>query len=92
MRELTMQQAARQMAARRLATLDGKKWAELSKEQRQKYVVSGRGNVQDVDRRKALQLLAKKEAQRAGKTWADLPREQRRVLLTKVRGRQGAAE
>jgi hypothetical protein len=92
MREMTVEQAARQMAARRLAGVDGKKWAELPREQRKQYVVSGRGNVQDIDRRKALQLLAKKEAKRTGKTWADLPKEQRRVLLTKIRGRQGANE
>ncbi len=80
-----VEKAAARVAAKRLAVSQGKKWEELSRDEKSAEIQSARGQATADDRAKAVNVLAKREAKKANLDWKTLPKEDRRSFLKRVR-------
>jgi hypothetical protein len=83
-----IEKQASRVAAKRIAASRGKKWEELSKDEKSAEIQSARGQATEDDRKKAVNMLAKREAKKANLDWKTLEKEQRRSLIKRVRSGQ----
>ena len=94
-RDLTPEQLDVRRKARRLAEKAGKKWGDLSKEERRSLTKEARKAGSDASTGARAQLTpakgrpdreqAKAAAQKAGHQWAALSREERRKYIVEAR-------
>jgi hypothetical protein len=83
-----IEKEADRVAAKRLATSRGKKWEELSRDEKSAELRSARGQATEDDRAKAVNVLARREAKKANRDWKTLEKEERRSFIKRVRSGQ----
>jgi hypothetical protein len=83
-----IEKQASRVAAKRIAAGRGKKWEELTQEERSAEIGAARGQTTEDDRKKAVNMLAKREAKKANLDWKTLEKEERRSLIKRVRSGQ----
>jgi hypothetical protein len=81
----TPEQQAVIRKARRAAEAAGKKWVDLSKDERKKYRLAAkeRGSAKEVGR--AVRIKARQIAETQGKKWGEMTADQRRQFFKQAR-------
>ena len=80
-----IEKEAERVAAKRLATSRGKKWEELSRDEKSEELRSAHGQATEDDRARAVNVLARREAKKANRDWKTLDKEERRSFIERVR-------